>query len=73
MKSMDFDINTDIIEVGGGILPSLAKKIALRQKSGTVTVYDPRLITNIDKPDNLILKKEITPFHQRQIVILLLV
>lgn len=54
----NFDINTDIIEVGGGILPSLAKKIALRQKSGTVTVYDPRLITNIDKPDNLILKKE---------------
>jgi hypothetical protein len=54
----NFDINTDIIEVGGGIVPSLAKKIALRQKTGTVTVYDPRLMTNIDAPDNLILKKE---------------
>lgn len=54
----NFDINTDIIEIGGGIVPSLAKKIALRQKTGTVTVYDPRLMTSIDKPDNLILKRE---------------
>lgn len=54
----NFSLDTHIIEIGGGIIPSLAKKIALRQKTGTVTVYDPRLITNIDHPDNLILKKE---------------
>lgn len=69
----NFDINTDIIEIGGGIVPSLAKKIALRQKSGTVTVYDPRLITNIDKPDNLILKREMfsknTPIGDTKLII----
>lgn len=54
----NFDINRDIIEIGGGVNPSLAKKIALRQKSGTVTVYDPRLMTDIEHPTNLILKKE---------------
>lgn len=54
----NFDINTDIIEIGGGIIPSLGKKIALRQQKGSVTVYDPRLITKIDHPDNLILKRE---------------
>lgn len=54
----NFDINTDIIEVGGGIVPSLSKKIALRQKSGTITVYDPRLMTDFNHPSNLVLKKE---------------
>ena len=69
----NFDINRDIIEIGGGINPSLAKKIALRQKSGTITVYDPRLMTNIDKPDNLILKREkfekTTPIGNAQMII----
>lgn len=54
----NFDINRHIIEVGGGIVPSLSKKISLRQKSGTITVYDPRVIQNISKADNLIIKKE---------------
>ncbi len=54
----NFDINRDIIEVAGGIVPSLGKKLASKQKTGTLTVYDPRLITNLQKPDNLILKKE---------------
>lgn len=54
----NFDINTDIIEFGGGIIPSLAKKLSLKQKSGTITVYDPRIITSIEHADNLILKKE---------------
>lgn len=69
----NFDINTDIVEIAGGIVPSLAKKIALRQKSGTVTVYDPRLITDIEKPDNLILKQEMfgkdTPLGNAKLVI----
>ena len=55
----NFDINKNIIEIGGGIIPTLGKNIALKQKSGTVTVYDPRLITDISHPDNLILKKEL--------------
>ena len=54
----NFDINRDIVEIGGGIVPSLAKRVALRQKSGTVTVYDPRLIMSIPKSSNLIMKKE---------------
>ena len=57
-----FGLERDIIEIGGGVIPSLAQKIALRQQTGTITVYDPRLITGIDNPDNLILKKE--KFHQ---------
>lgn len=69
----NFDINTNIIEIGGGIIPSLAKKIALRQKSGTITVYDPRLITDIDHPDNLILKREMfskeTPIGNTSMII----
>ena len=59
LLEQNFDLNTNIIEIGGGCIPSLGKKIALRQKKGTVTVYDPRLITNIDKPSNLILKPEL--------------
>lgn len=54
----NFDIDRDIIEVAGGIVPSLGKQLASKQKTGTLTVYDPRLITNLQKPDNLILKKE---------------
>lgn len=35
--------NKHILEVGGGVIPSLAKKITLRQEKGTITIYDPRL------------------------------
>ena len=38
-----FNIDSNIVEVGGGVIPSLGKNITLNQKSGTVTVYDPRL------------------------------
>jgi len=47
-----------IIEVGGGIFPRLAKRISLEQKSGTITVYDPRLDPEEKSTDRLILKKE---------------
>ena len=73
MLESNFDINTDIIEIGGGIIPSLAKKIALRQKSGTITVYDPRLMTDIKHPENMILKKEMfnkdTPIGEAKMII----
>ncbi len=47
-----------IVEVGGGYVPSLAKTIALRQKTGTITVYDPRVINTGTYPANLILKRQ---------------
>lgn len=69
----NFNINRNIVEVGGGAVPSLAKQIALRQETGTITVYDPRLITPTVKPENLILKREIfkkeTPIPTTQMLI----
>ena len=54
----NFNIDQNIIEVGGGRLPRIGTKIAMQQKNGTITVYDPRLL-DIDSPlDNLKLKKE---------------
>lgn len=41
-----YDINTDILEVGGGYVPAFAKKISDNQKSGSVSVMDPSLIVN---------------------------
>lgn len=58
----NFDIERNIVEVAGGIVPSLATKIALRQKTGTITVYDPRVIITTNKPQNLILKRQ--TFHR---------
>lgn len=57
-----FDIDRNIVEVAGGIIPSLATKIALRQKTGTITVYDPRIIVPTQNPKNLILKRQ--SFHR---------
>lgn len=55
----NFDLDQDIIEVGGGrTISGIAKRIALGQNKGTVTVYDPLLFqTKTDIP-NLILKKK---------------
>lgn len=47
-----------IIEVGGGIIPRLAKRINMKQKNGTITVYDPRLGSDISGNERLILKRE---------------
>ena len=52
-----YGLDRDIIEVGGGVIPSLGKKIALKQQKGSITVYDPRLM-NIQTPPNLVLKRE---------------
>lgn len=54
----NFDIDTDILEIGGGVVPSLSKLISLKQQKGTITVYDPRIIQNIPHQSNLTLKKE---------------
>lgn len=55
----EFGLERNIVEIGGGVVPSLAKKIALKQKTGTITVYDPRLIDTLysDIP-NLTLKRQ---------------
>lgn len=56
----EFGLEKNIVEVGGGVVPSLAKKIALKQKKGTITVYDPRLIETLHQDiPNLTLKKEL--------------
>lgn len=47
-----------IIEVGGGVFARLAKRLSLKQESGLVTVYDPRLDPSIESTDKLVLKKE---------------
>lgn len=41
-----YDINTDILEVGGGYVPAFAKKMNDKQKSGSVSVMDPSLIVS---------------------------
>ena len=69
----NFDIDTDIIEVGGGRIPSLAKKIALKQKKGTITVYDPDLISTDSPYPNMVLRKQPftlqTPVEKEQLII----
>lgn len=54
----NFDLNQDIIEVGAGKIPSLARRIARKKSSGTVTVYDPRLIKSFTPLPNMVLKRE---------------
>lgn len=53
-----FDINRNIVEVAGGIFPSLAKMIALKQETGTITVYDPRIVVPDHCPKNLIVTRK---------------
>lgn len=57
MKS--HNINSNILEVGGGCYPILAKYISIKQqrcKEGNITVYDPNLV--ISKMEHVTLKKE---------------
>ena len=54
----NFDIDRNIIEVGGGVIPSVAKRISAMQDTGCVTVYDPKLSKSQKQQDNLLLKKQ---------------
>lgn len=47
-----------ITEVGGGIIPSLAKRISSKQTTGKITVYDPRLSRREHSNDNFTLVRE---------------
>ena len=54
----EFGLERNITEIAGGAIPTLAHKISLRQKKGTITVYDPRLTTYYDETERFILKRE---------------
>lgn len=42
-----FDIkNKNVVEIGGGTVPVLGKRIALFQDRGSITIYDPKLYLN---------------------------
>ena len=54
-----FGINgKNILEVGGGAIPSLAKKIHLKQSKGTITVYDPRIGKDIHGEERFVLRRD---------------
>lgn len=52
------DINRDVIETASGIIPNVARRVALRQKSGSITSYDPRLTVHTSVLPNMIIKRE---------------
>ena len=62
MLVKNFNINCNILEVGGGVVPIFAKYIAqhqLKTGSGTITVYDSRLLSCDSKEfSNMTLIKE---------------
>ena len=61
MIHKNFNINCNILEVGGGFIPAFANLVApkqLKSGNGTITVYDPELITTESKHKNLTLVRE---------------
>ena len=61
MLEKNFDIRGNILEVGGGFIPSFASLLASKQlklNSGTITVYDPNLIIESPKYKNITLVKD---------------
>lgn len=62
----NFDISQNILEVGGGHIPSFAKKVAKEQLTigkGTITVYDPLLVQMRSNIKNMHLHR--TSFNSR--------
>lgn len=53
----------NIVEVGGGILPRLGKRIHTLQHKGTITIYDPRIGKDIEGEDRFTLIRE--PFTRK--------
>lgn len=52
------DINRNVIEVASGIIPNVARSVASRQKSGSITSYDPRLTVQTALLPNMTIKRE---------------
>ncbi len=56
-----FDITGNILDVGSGIIPSFANMLAYEQLKlgkGTITLYEPQLLTTTPKYHNMTLHKE---------------
>ena len=69
-----FGLDRDIVEIGCGFFPSLSRLIAKRQKEigkGTITAYDPELVTKV--VDGVTLVRErftlATPIPQNALII----
>lgn len=57
----NFDIRCNILDIGSGVIPAFANLVAkeqLKLGSGTITLYDPMLITNKSKHRNMKLNKK---------------
>ena len=54
----EFGLEKNIIEVGGGVVPTLGHKISLRQNKGSITIYDPRLSNYFNESEKFVLKRE---------------
>jgi len=54
----EFGLEKNIVEVAGGVVPTLGHKISLKQQKGTITIYDPRMSNYYDETERFILKKE---------------
>ena len=48
----------NIIEIGGGVLPSLGKRIVTKIGNGKLTIYDPRLSKYLKDTEKMVLKRE---------------
>lgn len=57
-----YDIrDMNIVEIGGGTIPRLAKRLADMQTRGTVTVYDPNLYLKNSYPNIKLIKRNFYP------------
>ena len=54
----EFGLEKNIVEVAGGVVPTLGHKISLKQQKGTITIYDPRISNYYDETERFVLKKE---------------
>lgn len=57
----NFDISGNIVDVASGLFPCFANTLAIEQlkiKKGTITIYEPNLISTKPKHPNMILKRE---------------
>lgn len=61
-----FDIGCNIIDIGSGVIPSFANKLAYEQLKigkGTITLYEPLLIDSKPKYSNMTLHREDFTLH----------
>lgn len=54
-----YSIDGNLVEVAAGFYPGLSEKISLRQKSGTIIIYEPKIIVESNEKFKII-KESIT-------------